>query len=436
MGIGFFRSNKNQDNFSRSDPDDQFRPRISKGDFYSNKGFDFGWMLLEPIEDLKSELSESKITRRLSKGQKSLYFWWYLDGQVTNGGFVQFYYNGYDMYMPAIISGLEFIGDTKMATIAKSAHDVYLKRKSEFNKAKRKDLFGTDIYQQFDDLAAFDDEYYNLNDSTMAIIENYARSNPNEFCVDENGNEFAINESVTNKTYHKNGMAKEEFTIVNGVLNDEYKTYNENGKIISLENFVNGEKIGLQKRFDESGNIVRIIDIDPSTKNKRVENFYPNGQPSKLEFLDSKDRKVGEYKEWYENGQLKEHATNIGQENRNGIRLEYWENGSVKLDVEFKEGIGYFKNCWDQNGIQTMKDGTGLCVNEWGTPPFEYIEITEYANYKKHGKSIVETKGLSYLESNYVNGTLHGVMRRYDKNRNLVEENIYENGEVVSTKNF
>jgi uncharacterized protein YwqG len=38
-------------------------------------------------------------SKRLSPGQKALFFIWYLDAEVTNGGFIQFYWNGkgYDL---------------------------------------------------------------------------------------------------------------------------------------------------------------------------------------------------------------------------------------------------------------------------------------------------------------------------------------------------
>jgi len=42
--------------------------------------------------------------------RKHFYYWWYVDAQVTNGGFTQFYYNDYGMYVPTIIKGLKQMG--------------------------------------------------------------------------------------------------------------------------------------------------------------------------------------------------------------------------------------------------------------------------------------------------------------------------------------
>jgi len=40
-----------------------------------------------------------------------------LDAQVTNGGFLQFYSNGYRNYVPTINAGLKLIGDNKIKLI-------------------------------------------------------------------------------------------------------------------------------------------------------------------------------------------------------------------------------------------------------------------------------------------------------------------------------
>ena len=103
-----------------------FKPKLNTGEFYTLTGFDFGWYVLEPltqfIEDRDHEFERSK---SLSYGQKALYYWWYLDAQVTNGGFAQFYSNGYGHYIPAIINCLEYVGATAMANLAKKAEKVY-----------------------------------------------------------------------------------------------------------------------------------------------------------------------------------------------------------------------------------------------------------------------------------------------------------------------
>src|SRR5687768_2712285 len=88
---------------------------IEKVQFETLNGWDFGWALLEPIDiSTDDEGSELELANRLSPGQKALYFFWYLDAQVTNGGFIQFYWNNYRKYIKPIKIGLQLIQDNQM----------------------------------------------------------------------------------------------------------------------------------------------------------------------------------------------------------------------------------------------------------------------------------------------------------------------------------
>src|SRR5687767_12523777 len=75
------------------DKEDHLRPAFNKTDFDTLHGWDLGWELLEPINIAKNVKHEKKLARRFSPGQKALYFTWYLDAEVENGGFIQFFWN-------------------------------------------------------------------------------------------------------------------------------------------------------------------------------------------------------------------------------------------------------------------------------------------------------------------------------------------------------
>ena len=123
----FGQSGPKKDPYWNFDESKHFRPKLDKGEFFKLTGFDFGWYVLEPISEyIKDEKGELKKGNTLSYGQKALYYWWYVDAQVTNGGFTQFYYNGYGKYVPTIIKGLKHIGDNKMAGIVNRSYEIYL----------------------------------------------------------------------------------------------------------------------------------------------------------------------------------------------------------------------------------------------------------------------------------------------------------------------
>ncbi len=438
--MGFFKSKAQtpENLFAGYDPDNQLRPKINKGDFFRMTGFDLGWLLLEPINIAESREKEPELAKRFSSGQKALYFWWYLDGQVTNGGFVQFYYNGYDFYVSAIIEGLEYIGDKEMAELVKAANKIYLDNKKLIDKARKKDLFDSNLYDRLDELGNLDSKYYKINARTMSRIEKYARQNPNEFCVDENGQEFDKDYTGKCTTTFDNGKIKEEFYLTNGVINGEFKTYYETGQVKSLNTYVSGEQVGEQKEWYENGNIKKIITIDPNTKDWKKEYYYDNGQISKLEYTDTNDDSKGEYKEWYQNGQLKEQSTFIGSTERIGDWIKFWEDGSKQLEAEFKDSEVYFHNYWNEKGEHLLKDGTGLYINEFEMDMFAKTTVyryeTEYKDYKRHGLSKSYTDGVLGLTQEFKYGVEHGLTKKYDDNGKLKEEKVYENGKLILTK--
>ncbi|MEM6524322.1 MAG: DUF4375 domain-containing protein [Bacteroidota bacterium] len=406
----FFKKAKVQDSdpFAGYEPENQLRPKIAKADFFRTTGFDFGWLLLEPIAIVNSRSEEPELSKRFSQGQKTLYFWWYLDAQVTNGGFVQFYYNDYEIYVPAIIKGLEAIEDQDMADLVKSAHKVYLSNKKIIDNAKQKDLFGSDLYERLEELGELDEEYYDIHENTMAILERYARQNPNEFCVDEFGQLFDTSFSGTLTTKYSNGKLKEEFQLSNGVINGFLKTYFENGQIKSWNEFSNGEQLGEQKEWYENGNQKKIVTIDVKTSNTREQLYY-------------------------ENGQLNEEYTSDKNSQRIGKWLKFWKDGSKKLEAEFKEGMAYFQNYWNEEGEQLLIDGNGVYINEYSI--FEgqlQRDEQEYKNYKRDGKQWSYTNNILTLYQEMKDGKEHGITRVYDDDGNLKEETRYENGRPVN----
>jgi Domain of unknown function (DUF4375) len=161
--------------------ENHLKPELDKIQFDTLSNWDLGWFLLEPINIIKDqEEDEISVTKRYSSGQKALHFFWYLDGQVTNGGFIQFYLNGYGKYIPAIIEGLTFIDDKEMLDLVKKADELYVKHQKQIDKQSGKGDWGN-LYNDLTDFNQFDKKYFKIHDKTMAIIETYARQHIEEF---------------------------------------------------------------------------------------------------------------------------------------------------------------------------------------------------------------------------------------------------------------
>lgn len=438
--FNLFRQDKpKQDPYWVFEKQTHFRPKLNKGDFFKLTGFDFGWFVLKPISKFVKNIDhEVEKSKSLSYGQKALYFWWYIDGQVTNGGFVQFYYNGYGSYVPTIIKSLQYIGDIKMADLIQRAENIYQKHIKLMNRAKQKDLFGSDLYEKLEEMSALDHEYYKLNDKTMTKIEKYIRKNPNEICLDEDGQEFDIKFSGECITFYSENAIKEIFYLENGVLSGEYKSFYESGKLKEQIQYSKGKQTGELVEYYENGNKKYSIRKDPILKQFENILFYENGKPKKLEHkLLDKDEKIGEYKEWYENGQLAKSGLYISAYTRDGKWLEFNNDGSKKLEAEFKNGDFLIQNCWDDQGKQTLENGTGLYIYDYSS--WEgHLEhnVQEYKNYKQHGIQKTFLNGVLSLYQEMDNGKENGFTRNYYKNGKVKEEKVYKDGKEISNTNF
>ncbi|MEO6358038.1 MAG: DUF4375 domain-containing protein [Ferruginibacter sp.] len=410
----FGQDKPKNDPYWEFDQTKHFRPKLNKGDFFKFTGSDFCWFVLEPIsdyiQDRKGELTKGKT---LSFGQKALYYWWYVDAQVTNGGFTQFYYNDYGKYVPTIIQGLKYIGDIKMAELVNRSYDLYLKENKKIKDARQGGLEAfSNLYKEIKDFDELDDEYYNLNDQTMKNIETYFRHNPNEIFVDEDGKEFDLTFSGDLTTYFPDKKVKEVIPLSNGIIVGTFKSFYDNGNPKEEIHYSNGEQTGERIEYYNNGN--KKFSISKSNS--------PNG------YLHSK---------FYENGNLKSTEIYISNNDRDGKWIKYYSNGQMKSESEFIQKEFFVQNCWKEDGTQTMKDGTGLYINEYSI--FDGVidrNEQEYKNYKRHGKQYSYSNEKLTLYQEMADGKEHGMTKTYDKNGNVTEEIIYENGKEISKRKF
>ena len=166
--------------YASFDKINHLQPVIDKKQFDTSHKWEFGWNLLKPIDLAPNNEIEKHLSRRLSPGQKALYFFWYLDAEVTNGGFIQFYWNDYRIYLPPINEGLKLIRDSAMLQLIDKADREYIKNQSAFKKQKLKDNWSP-LYENLKQFDEYDSTYYIIHDRTMDLIEKYARLHPEEF---------------------------------------------------------------------------------------------------------------------------------------------------------------------------------------------------------------------------------------------------------------
>ena len=179
-----FNSNKSEsttvEQYKIFDTTQHLQPLFDKVMFDTLHGFDFAWALLEPINLAKSRDDDKELSKRFSPGQKAIYFIWYLDEQVRNGGFPQFYLNGYSEYIPAIKEGLKLIGDTAMYSLVTKADNEYLANQKEVDSYKQKNNWQP-LYETPYKFDSYNKIYYSLNEKMMKLFEKYVRQHPEDF---------------------------------------------------------------------------------------------------------------------------------------------------------------------------------------------------------------------------------------------------------------
>jgi hypothetical protein len=166
--------------FKYFDPTIQLRPKFSRKKLRELKDWDLAWEILEPINIATTQRSEIGLSKKLSPGQKSLYFFWYLDAEVENGGFIQFYFNKTDHYLPSIIEGLKFLKNRQMLNLINKAESLFQKNVKLFEKATTTDKF-SQLYEKIKGFSELDSKYYKLREKTIVLIEKYIKENPKEF---------------------------------------------------------------------------------------------------------------------------------------------------------------------------------------------------------------------------------------------------------------
>ncbi len=421
--------NETSSSFSAFDRSNHLQPPIPTDEFFLLEGYDFCWLLLEAIDIANTEEAINELNTRLSPGQKALYCWWFVDGQVTNGGFIQFYYNGYGKYMLTAIDGIRHIGDPEMADLMARAHKIYLKEKALIDEKKTLNEF-SDLYDQLENLSELDNLYYEINAKTVKNLESYARQHPDEFCVDENGQAFGQLEGEKVVKY-EDGKTKAVLHFQEGMLEGTVALFYPNGNPKAKLSYRKGEKSGVQEYYHkEDGSLRRRDQINPLDGSVLREKFYSSGQLESRSVLDENLERSGAYQEWYENGNLKEEATFIANIKREGKWAKYWPDGSPKMEAEVIEGDTRYTGYWTEAGERLLTNGTGTYINEY-VSSFDKdttIYITEYKNFLRDGVSKSINSGVITLYQEFKAGQSHGWTRSYTRQGELKKEKYYQNG--------
>lgn len=102
-----------------------------------------------------------------NKSRQAIYMIWWLEGEVNNGGFNQYYANSSGQYYKLLPEALQLVGAVKFAEITQQANDTYEKENEKITKHQDGTLEGFSKSYKDNPLNDFDDKFYEL-----AKIEN------------------------------------------------------------------------------------------------------------------------------------------------------------------------------------------------------------------------------------------------------------------------
>jgi antitoxin component YwqK of YwqJK toxin-antitoxin module len=211
--------------------------------------------------------------------------------------------------------------------------------------------------------------------------------------------------------------------VCNELLITKPLTYEEFGKLLTFDvctpikkcSYVNGKLNGEYKEWYDNRNLKLESNYVNGELHGKYNEWYDNGKP-KVETTYVSGEKHGKYQEWYKNGQLKVEATFLLCEEwhdrrglRHGIYKEWYENGQLSVETNYKAGEKIKHKVWYENGQ--------LCIEK------------NYRNYECDGTCRSwYPNGLLNTEENYNNGQLHGTVIYWYNNGQLGSKSIYNYG--------
>lgn len=416
------------DIFNKTDSENQIRPEVLLIDYYRLNNMDFNWMILDPMSNAVTEYSEknklylSESIKITSPEQKLLYFWWYLDGQVTNGGFSQFLFNGYDRYFQPILNGLKLLPNKTYYELVEKVYLFYLKEQ-----------MGTVDRDQLEKLLSDSTaEYFKINEQLYKDVENFIRDNQTRFIK-------PIEKNYTGRIEHKADNVLELLEVQNGIPEGKYERYKNN--VIEQETIYSRGKSVIEKKFRQ-GQLHEEKKNDDTIKNlEHTLEYYPNGKlKSHLKTIikGRYNQDLISSEKFYDSGIIKQQYWQDDTQ-KNHIK-RYFSDGQIrsyhtykKRDDDSGDNLSEYLICFDENRQETLINGNGVFYDHGFKEPRRYgfySTILNCKNYLANGESLHYRDGILLHTTNYVNGLKNGLEVTCHKNGNE-EIREYENGKFI-----
>jgi len=218
------------------------------------------------------------------------------------------------------------------------------------------------------------------------------------------------------KNYAQAGYLSTEGKYLKGKVHGETIGYHPNGKLRNKVNFVNGKPAGSSYLYDTLGLLAAKRTFSDNGRELEVLEYYPNGLKRKLYNTTNNEMlRIGNWKWWYENGNIKQKESYDVKGRLNGIKALYDTSGALQL----KENYAY--GALNGNRV-TYLNG-------------KMAEVTAYIGGRKFGPyQKYSPEGIKEIIGQFKNDQRIGVWQYADATGKPVKEEQYKNGKIIKTK--
>lgn len=297
---------------------------------------------------LQNEPIDINTFKRLSKHQKTLYFWSELDKIMQYGGFIKYYCSPQKNYMPLIIQGFSELEVPAITQVLTEVHNTYLVNQKYFTTDD--DSFDAELYKAATILKRFDKKYLDLHPKITDTLYNFIHQNPYYFFKEEQGKPFPPNFTGTCTSYFEEGMLKEQFEVIDGKIEEILYVYHPNGVTSKVIEYDQGQLTGNRHEYYPNKKPKLKVKYDEDIEVKTILFYHENGKPSRLEQINLKGERQGDYKEWHANGQLKKRGFFLNNKTKDGEWITFHDNGIQQLEAEYTNGQLKIICQWDRMG--------------------------------------------------------------------------------------
>lgn len=135
-----------------------------------------GWVVGEDYE------REHEIVTALSPGFQAIYATWWLEAEVNNGGFNQYFFNSTGQFAKEAAAGFERLGASEHAALTRQAIAVFEHRQPVIDAARQQGT--TEAFSKTyedDPFAPFDDRFFKLRTDVRSLRVRFIREHVDEF---------------------------------------------------------------------------------------------------------------------------------------------------------------------------------------------------------------------------------------------------------------